>query len=80
MGRTWPGRQRIDVHGIEKGEAFGRQRGRREPLCSPVVVRVAGIHVFVGLHKSVELRAETVFYTTLTVGSSPFFSILPVDS
>lgn len=50
--------QRVDVHGVEEREAFGGQRGRREALGGPVVVRVAGVHVFVGLHESVELRAE----------------------
>lgn len=52
--------QRVDVHGVEEREAFGGQRGRRQALGGPVVVRVARVHVFVGLHESVELRAEAV--------------------
>lgn len=50
----------IDIHGIEEREAFGGQGSGREALSSPIVVRVAGIHVVVRLHESVELRAEAV--------------------
>lgn len=54
------GGQGVDVHGVEEGEALGGQGGRRQTLRGPIVVRVAGVHVFVGLHESVELRAEAV--------------------
>lgn len=53
-------RQGVDVHGVEEGEALGGQGGRREALGGPVVVRVAGVHVVVGLHEAVELRPEAV--------------------
>lgn len=53
--------QRVDVHGVEEREALGGQGGGREALGGPVVVRVARVHVVVGLHESVELRAEAVF-------------------
>lgn len=53
--------QGVDVHGVEEGEAFGGQGGRREALGGPVVVRVARVHVLVGLHESIELRTEAVF-------------------
>lgn len=53
-------RQGVDVHRVEEGEALGGQRGGREALGRPVVVRVARVHVVVGLHEPVELRPEAV--------------------
>lgn len=64
--------QGVDVHGVEEGEAFGGEGGRREALGGPVVVRVARVHVFVGLHESVELRAEAVFAELGLLVSFPF--------
>lgn len=57
------GRQRADgVHRVEEREALGRERGRSEPFGRrrPVVVGVARVHVVVGLHQAVKLRAEAV--------------------
>lgn len=64
--------QGVDVHGVEEGEALGGEGGRREALGGPVVVRVAGIHVVVRLHESVELRPEAVFAKLGLLVSLPF--------
>lgn len=54
------GGQRVDIHGVEEGEALGGEGGGGEALGCPVVVRVPGVHVIVGLHQAIELRPEAV--------------------
>lgn len=70
-------RQRVDIHGVEKREAFGGQGSGGQALGCPVVVRVAGVHVIVGLHEAVKLRTEAIF---TKLGLLVPFSLSPFGS
>lgn len=70
-------RQRVDIHGVEKRKTFGGEGSGGQALGCPVVVRVAGVHVIVGLHEAIKLRTEAVF---AKLGLLVPFSLSPFGS